>query len=129
MGESRGVFGVVIVCIAWAGGCGFPRPPDVGDDGGLSSPICAANQAVRCDGTDLVHCNGDGTAEVSESCSLGCSATELHCNDVDPSNSLGLYLDLAGGEPDLALGTMATINTDDGAVVVDGKPVTVRPPT
>jgi len=115
----------VIVGITGAGGCGFPRPADVGDDGGLSNSICTANQADRCDGSDLVSCNSDGTAEVSENCSLGCSVTGLRCNDLDPSNGLAPYLDMTGGEPDLDLGTMATINTDDGTVMVDGKPVIV----
>jgi hypothetical protein len=112
-------------CITWAGGCGFPRPADVGDDGGLSSSICAANQALRCDGSNLVRCNGDGTAEVNETCLLGCSATGLRCNDLAPSNGLAPYLDMTTSEPDLDLGTTATINTDDGTVMVDGKSVIV----
>lgn len=118
-------FAQVIACITWAGSCGFPRPADVADDGGFNS-ICTANQAVRCDSSNLVRCNGDGTAEVSESCSLGCSATKPRCNDVQPSNHLAPYLDMAGGEPDLDLGTAATINTDDGTVLVDGKLVVVK---
>src|SRR5258706_9545153 len=111
-------FAHVIVCIMWAGSCGFPRPLDVGGDGSPSS-ICMANQAVRCDGSELVRCNGEGTAEVKESCSLGCSGTELRCNDVQPSNGLAPYLDMTSGEPDFDLGTMATINTDDGTFLVD----------
>jgi hypothetical protein len=116
----------VAACITWVVGCGFPRPADVGDDGGLSNSICTANQAVRCESSELVQCNGDGTAEVSENCPLDCSATSLRCNDLDPSNGLAPYLDMTGGEPDLDLGTTATVNTDDGAVVVDGKPVTAK---
>jgi hypothetical protein len=87
------------------------------------------NQALRCDGNDLVLCNGEGTAEVDENCSLGCSATELRCNDVKPSNGLAPYLDMTAGEPDLDLGTKATINTDDGTVMVDGNPVAVKSAT
>ncbi|HEX7841952.1 MAG TPA: hypothetical protein VF469_30990 [Kofleriaceae bacterium] len=73
-----------------------------------------------------MRCNSDGTAEVSESCTLGCNATQVRCNDIDPSNGLGQYLDVTSGEPDFDLGTAATINTDNGTVMVDGKPVAMR---
>lgn len=73
-----------------------------------------------------MRCNSAGTAEVSESCALGCRTTQPRCNDVDPSNGLGPYLDATGGERDIALGTTATINTDNGAVMADGTPVQVR---
>jgi hypothetical protein len=81
---------------------------------------------LRCDGDNLVRCNSDGTAEVTAICSLGCSNTAQRCNDVAPSNGLAPYLDVSSSEPDVDLGMMATINTDNGTVVVDGKPVTVR---
>src|SRR3954469_16559254 len=96
-------------------GCGFPRPAPVGgvDDGGDGMPasVCTANQSLRCDGDGLVRCNSDGTGEMTEACSLGCRASPLHCNEIDPSNDLARYLDMAAGEPDLDLGTTATINT------------------
>jgi len=120
----------VLLCIVWVG-CGFPRPSPLGgeegDDGGTDapSPFCTANQP-RCEGNQLLRCNSDGTAEISESCSIGCSVDDLRCKDVRPSNGLGVYLDMTGSEPDLDLGTTASINTDDGSVVVDGKPVMVR---
>ena len=113
-----------------AAGCGFPRPSPVGsaDDGGGvdSTSACPANQPLRCDGDKLVRCNSDGTSEVTEACPLGCSSTTQHCNDVAPSNGLASYIDMSSGEPDVDLGMMATINTDNGTVVVDGKSVTVR---
>ncbi len=126
---------VAVAWIGWAGGCDFPRPlplvgMDAATDGAFdsdtSSPLCAANHSLRCDGSNLVRCNGDGTAEVRESCSLGCSATDLRCKDVDPSNSLAPYLDMAAVEPALDLGTAATVNTDDGTILVDGNPVAVK---
>jgi hypothetical protein len=46
--------------------------------------------------------------------------------DINPSNGLAAYLDMTAGEPDLDLGTTATINTNDGTVKVDGRPVMVR---
>jgi hypothetical protein len=50
----------------------------------------------------------------------------VHCNDIDPSNGLARYLDMAAGEPDLDLGMTAIINTSDGTVMADGKSVAVR---
>jgi hypothetical protein len=129
MGPYMRVMGVFawLVCMA----CGFPRPtPLGGDDGGTSSDsptlACLANQALRCDGADLVRCSPDGTAEVRDSCPVGCSASALRCNDVDPSNGLAPLLDMTAGEPDVDLGAAATINTDDGSVVVDGAPFVMR---
>jgi hypothetical protein len=119
----------VFTWLVAAAGCGFPRPSPVGgaDDGDNMPPsICTANKPLRCDGSNLVHCTSDGTAEVTEACTLGCSASPLHCNDIDPSNGLARYLDMAAGEPDLDLGMTAIINTSDGTVMVDGKSVVVR---
>src|SRR3954452_19433615 len=119
--------GLVLVWFVVAAGCVFSRPSPVGaaDDGGEDdappNSACAANQPLRCNGTTLVRCNSDGTAEVTEGCSLGCNASPLRCNDIDPSNGLARYLDMAAGEPDLDLGMTATINTSDGTVMVDGR--------
>jgi len=98
---------------------------DAADNSGPSL-ICKANQALRCDGSSLVRCNNNGTAEISESCSLSCNASQLRCSNIDPSNNLAPYLDMTGGEPDLDPGTAATINTDDGTVMVDGKLLVVK---
>lgn len=112
---------------------------DAGIDGGgapgsdagdaMPAPVCTANQALRCDGATLVRCNSDGTAEVRETCALGCNAAAVRCNDVNPSNSLASFLDMTTGEPDLDLGAAAVLNTDDGTVMVDGHPVVVRSAT
>lgn len=95
------------------------------DDGPVVSR-CTANQALRCDGTNLVSCNADGTGEVSESCALGCNSTERRCANLAPSNALALMLDQANGQPDFDLGDSATINTDSGDVIVDGKAIAVK---
>lgn len=130
MGLVMKRLGYVLVWSVTAAGCGFPRPSPVGgaDDGGdgTSTAVCAANQPLRCEGSNLVRCNSSGTTELTEACLLGCSASPLHCNEIDPSNGLAQYLDMAGGEPDLDLGMTATINTSDGTVVADGKPAIVR---
>jgi hypothetical protein len=121
---------VLIVSLAGALGCEFPRPPRLnGGDGGIAGAVCTANQALRCDGTSLVRCNGEGTAEVSAACALGCSAADVRCYDVNPSNGLAPYLDMAASEPDIDLGTSATIDTDTGAVMADGKQVVVKSAT
>lgn len=119
----------VTVWLLVGAGCGFPRPSPIGggDDGGdLPASTCTANQSLRCDGDNLVRCSGDGTAEVTETCLLGCSNSAQRCNEVAPSNGLASYIDMSSGEPDVDLGMAATINTDNGTVVVDGKSVTVR---
>lgn len=115
-------------CLASAAACGFPRPTPLGgmDDAGAPPGGCAANQALRCSGNDLVRCNAEGTAELTETCAVGCNNTSLRCNDINPSNGMAGFLDLAAAEPDIDLGTSATINTLDGTVTVDGKPVMVR---
>jgi hypothetical protein len=117
----------VIVGVLCVVACGFPRPPRVGDgDAGVVGPVCTGNAALRCDGASLVRCNADGTGEVSEACALGCNAGATRCFDVNPSNGLATYLDMAAAEPDLDLGMKATIDTDTGAVTVDGQPVVVH---
>jgi hypothetical protein len=136
-------------------GCDFPRPADVQEvdaagssmdatmdsldasiggvdaiDGarvdGPPSPVCTPNQPLRCDDDTLVRCNADGSAEIRESCTLGCDSVGVHCADVNPSNGLASALDMASTEPDFDFGAMATINTDDCAVVVAGQPIAVK---
>ena len=122
MRDVQGVHGAVFVALI---ACGYPRPPQVSSDA-RSDSICAANQALRCEGNVLVRCNGEGNAEVSQSCALGCNATAPRCRDVDPSNGLAQYLDMAATEPAFDFGMKATINTDDGTVMVDDNPVIVK---
>ena len=86
---------------------------------------CSPGELLGCDGDDLVQCNDDGTGEETTPCDLGCNETELRCNDVDPSNALGEYLDGADREAPLDLGTTASIDTDDGSVTVDDEAVDV----
>lgn len=120
---------VWLVCGALAVGCGSvsSSSPDAGPSGGSgdggSGQVCTPNKPLRCDGANLVSCNADGSAETSTACALGCDATDVRCNDVAPSNGLAQYLDMTASQPALALGTMATVNTDDGTIQVDGQPV------
>lgn len=119
-----------------AAACTVARPRDrsnldagVGADGSIEPPPdgasrCNANQPLRCDKGSLVRCNGDGTAELTESCPLGCVDTDLRCVQLVPSNGLARYLDMASSQPDLNLGDSATIDTNTGEVQVGG--VTVQ---
>lgn len=109
------------------------RGSDAGPDEPGDSSIadkCTADQALRCDGANVVRCNADGTAAVREPCSLGCNAAELRCaTDIDPSNGLAPFLDRSDTERDLDLGSRAAINTDTGEVKVGGTLLPVRSET
>lgn len=98
----------------------------VDDSSSTGSPeACRPGELLGCDGDELVRCNDDGTGEEATACDLGCNDVELRCNDVDPSNALGEYLDGADREAALDLGSTASIDTDDGTVLVDGDAVDV----
>lgn len=89
-------------------------------------PLCTANQPLRCEAGSLVRCNGNGTAELTEPCQLGCVAADLRCVELVPSNGLAKYLDMASSQPDFSLGDFTTFNTDTGEVLNSGDPVTVH---
>lgn len=78
----------------------------------------------------MIRCNAGGTAEVSETCALGCNAAKVRCaTDIDPSNGLAPFLDQSDKERDFDLGASATINTDTGEVKIGGALVVVRSET
>jgi hypothetical protein len=52
-------------------------------------------------------------------------ATGDRCADLDPSNGLAPYLDMAAGEPAIELADGATINTETGTIVSNGQVVIV----
>lgn len=110
-----------IALLLLASACTVSKPKQRTDGGDGTS--CAAAQPLRCEDSTLVRCNGDGTAEVNEPCTLGCSAAELRCADPIPSNTLAQFLDQVAKPSDLDLGGSATINTDTGEVTVAGAAV------
>jgi hypothetical protein len=60
--------------------------PDLPPPDGL--PVCTAAAFIRCDGTMLVTCNQDGTAETSSDCGTpGCNPTAQRCNQCVPSST------------------------------------------
>ena len=106
-----------VVCNAT--GNGYDTMPCVNgcDSGsGCTAVSCTANQALRCDGNDLVSCNADGNGAVSTTCALGCDGTALKCKGVDPSNNLASNLDQAAAQGDVTLPSGTTIDTNTGAV-------------
>jgi hypothetical protein len=87
---------------------------------------CTPGEVLTCSGDAGTQCAADGMSTEAVTCAAGCNATETRCNKVETSNALNSYLDMAAAEPDAVLGTNATINTDDGGVVVDGAAVAIR---
>ncbi|MCA9675083.1 MAG: choice-of-anchor D domain-containing protein [Kofleriaceae bacterium] len=87
---------------------------------------CVPNTVV-CDDTTghYVDCSGTGTIDFEMQCPLGCSPTSEQCLDVDPSNGLATYLDMAPSGPDVAFAGSSTINTTTGTVFNGAQSVTV----
>src|SRR5262245_7094358 len=46
----------------------------------LTTFACTPNTFQRCDGGNLITCNGSGTGEVARICPSGCSQTAMKCN-------------------------------------------------
>ncbi len=100
-----------VACGVLLVGCGegvMGKPRDAGNGSGSDDSGggggCTANEALRCDGINLVSCNSDGTGEVMTACSLRCNATSHACeNKVAPSNAYAAQLDAAATEPALNL--------------------------
>lgn len=119
--------------------CSFERPPRVGDDdagsidSGAMAPDaetgCVPNQIICDDATDrYTECDGSGVVTRTIECPLGCSDSAEKCVDVDPSNGVAQYLDMAAADPDapdLTLGAGSTIDTTNGIVFDGGQSVVV----
>jgi hypothetical protein len=104
---------------------GSHATPDAGGGPDAFVAACTADQAISCTNNTLTSCNASGTGQVTSACALGCSASATRCTDVAPSNNLGQYLDMAAAQPDLDLGSIASLNTDTGDVKVGGNAVSV----
>lgn len=107
-----------------AGADDAPMSVDAPQDGDPGD-ACTAGEALSCTNGTLVRCKSDGSGEESVACALGCHATEIRCNDVNPSNGLATYLDQAAAQADLDLSGSTTIDTSTGEVKVNGTAVTV----
>lgn len=84
---------------------------------------CTPDTIVCNDTTDVyTECASDGTVAFQMDCPLECATGVEKCLDVDPSNDLAAYLDMAPSGPDVdfTAGSISSINTDTGAVLRDG---------
>jgi hypothetical protein len=120
--------------------CGYEKPPDVPDDankmvdsgsggGGSDATLACAPSTTTCTNGTYVDCSATGTPTVTMACPLGCDASQPKCRDVDPSNGVAQYLDMAhtdAAAPMLTLGAGSTISTDTG-IVYDGATSVVVP--
>ncbi len=87
---------------------------------------CTPDTIVCDDATDhYVDCDSVGNVEMEMDCALGCVSGMEKCNDVNPSNGLASYLDLASDGVALSFTGSSTINTTTGAVFNAGASATV----
>jgi hypothetical protein len=129
------------LCLLFLVGCKFPYPGDVEPDGADfdaltatdaspdTSPPCVADSIV-CDDVNSIYvdCSSEGTVEFQMTCALGCAVGQEKCIDIDPSNDVAMYLDMARDRSDVPAVTftnMSTINTSDGAVFDGATSITI----
>ncbi len=77
--------------------------------------VCSPGQTVCANGK-VQTCDANGNVVASEACPLGCFEDQPRCRDIDPSNNLGMYLDMTPDPQDLDLSMGATINTSTGTI-------------
>ena len=81
--------------------------------------LCEPDQTACTNGAVAV-CDASGAVTSTESCPLGCFASEPRCREVAPSNDVATYLDMVPVAPPLDLAAGATINATTGAIVKTG---------
>ncbi len=120
---------------AWGGGCAGT----IGDTCSLALTAPTTTVSATFDQLDCVpnviecndamgvytDCGPTGEVEVQMTCPLGCSTTSEQCVDVNPSNGLAMYLDMAAGGPDVVFTGSSTINTTTGVVLIGGESLSV----
>jgi hypothetical protein len=140
--RSATLTGILALAAPMLGACSFDPPPDVQDDGGTDEvdagadaapdamPIDCEPDTIVCDDAvgRYVDCDSSGNPELVIECALGCSDTVEKCIDIDPSNGLAPYLDIARSDanvPSIAFTGASTIDTVTGAATNDGVAVTL----
>ncbi|MCA9679798.1 MAG: hypothetical protein H6708_14600 [Kofleriaceae bacterium] len=117
----------------------FDKPADVDFDAGPrdaavldarrpDAGVCVPDTIVCDDASGhYIECSSAGTVTVDVACVVGCAPTEEKCLDVDPSNGVGPYLDMAANGDDVlvAQGTTWTVDTNDGTILAGTQPVTL----
>jgi hypothetical protein len=86
---------------------------DHGCDATFGCRVCDAGQSV-CTNGQAQTCDATGKVTASQACPLGCFQDQPRCRDIDPSNGLAPYLDMAASAPDLVLSDGDVILTDKG---------------
>jgi hypothetical protein len=87
---------------------------------------CTPSTTV-CSNDRYVECSPTGTIDFAMDCPLGCAPAGVDkCLDVDPSNGLASYLDMAPGGPAITMGNW-TINTTTGVVANEGGSAVTMP--
>lgn len=76
---SRFAFTYILLAFAVACTTANPRYGRDASVDGPGSGACTANEALRCEGMNLVRCNADGTGEINQSCFAGCNAEQKLC--------------------------------------------------
>lgn len=117
-----------LFALLFGGGCVIDAPHFVLPDG--PAPDAAAEvdhdcepDTITCDAGRYVECSPEGDVTRELTCTLGCAEGVPKCLDIDPSNGLGVYLDLTTTDPnveDVVFAGASTIDTDSGDVVIDG---------
>lgn len=134
---TRATLFFVGACVA---ACKFPELPPVETDAANAdasttsdaspdaSPPCVPDSIVCDDANSIyVDCSSNGTIEFQMTCPLGCASGQEKCVDIDPSNDVAMYLDMARDRSDVPAITftnMSTINAD-GMVFNGGSSITV----
>ena len=96
--------------------CADGCAPDIG------CRLCQANQTVCTNGT-MQTCDTNGTITASQACALGCFEDQPRCSDIDPSNKLATYLDMAVAATDLTFADGTIDISKDVANAVGYDPV------
>jgi hypothetical protein len=109
---------VLVMALVACGKVDNPDKVDAPGGGGSDAPpaVCPAGTTAVCTGDQLTTCDAQGQAIKTETCAVGCNASQPRCNKLEPSNNLAMFLDEAASAPDLVLTGAATINTDTGAI-------------
>jgi hypothetical protein len=129
----------VVPCVAvFLVACSFEPPADVPDDDDDTAmhdaappdmmPVECEAGTITCDDAEerYVECGPDGLSVRVADCPMGCATDVEKCLDVDPSNDLGAYLDIARTDatvPSVAFTGSSTIDTVTGNVTNNGATV------
>jgi len=95
-----------------------------GCDPTIGCRVCAAGETVCANG-EVQTCDATGAVTSSTKCPLGCFEDQPRCRDIDPSNGLAQYMDMATAGPDLVM-SGGQLNVPSGKVgTLSGGPANV----